>query len=112
MHRIAIAAALAIALSACAPPDPPAGHDRFTIESRTLRIHVEGNEAAMERNAAQIMSRIDLIDPDLIRPGIGLWVDDNGSAPEPFGEPHYELVGRVVSVERIDQPMPTQEIPL
>lgn len=103
-----VAAFVAAAVAGCDGPDPDPGHDRFTIETDKLRIHVEGSIPAMERNAGQIMTRLDLIDPALIRPGVGLWVDDSPSTPEPPGEPSYELVGRVVSVERIDPPTTTE----
>lgn len=89
MHRIATIA-IALALSACSPPAMLERTDPFTIETDRLTIRVEGDPSAYERHAAQILTRIDTVDPALIRPGIGVWAE---------GDRELVLIGRVVAVE-------------
>lgn len=98
MHRITIAILLALGLTACEPP-PEAGRDRFNIETAALTIHVEGDEDAMQAHAGQLLARIDAVDPALIKPGIGLWVEPEDAMPYLPGRPKLVLVGRVVAVE-------------
>ncbi len=98
MHRIAITIALVLGLAACDPPADP-GHDRFTIETAHQQIRVEGSESAFQQHGAQILARIDAVDPALIRPGIGLWAEPEDTAPHLPGRPKLVLVGRVVAVE-------------
>lgn len=98
MHRIAIIA-IALALSACSPPEEPARADSFTIETDRLTIRVAGDQAEFERHGAQILTRIDTVDPALIKPGIGLWAEPDDDKPYLPGAPKLVLVGRVVAVE-------------
>lgn len=99
MHRIAITAALALLLSACNPPDAPARADAFTIETERLTIRVEGDPQAFEHHAGQILTRIDTVDPALIRPGIGLWAEPDDDKPWLPGTPKLVRVGTVIAVE-------------
>lgn len=99
MHRIAITIALALGLAACAPEEKPARADAFTIETDRLTIRVEGDPSAFEHHAAQILMRIDTVEPSLIKPGIGLWAEPEDTAPHLPGRPKLVLVGRVVAVE-------------
>ena len=48
MHRIATTIALALLLSACNPPEPPARSDAFVIETDRLTIRVQGDPATFE----------------------------------------------------------------
>ena len=92
---MAAGAALGMAVwtNAALPYDDtqPAGHDRFAIDTPALHIEVKGNRAAMDANAPEILMRLESVDPDLIRPGIGLWAAPRGDDPV--------LIGHVVSVE-------------
>lgn len=98
MHRILLAAALAIACSGCWPTayddTQRAGTDRFKIETLDLAIEVEGSAKAMDENAPEILFRLESVDPALIRPGIGLWAAPRGDDPV--------LIGHVVSVKPRD----------
>lgn len=98
MHRIAIIA-IALALSACSPAEEPARADSFTIETDRMTIRVTGDQAEFERHGAQILTRIDTVDPALIKPGIGLWAEPDDDKPYLPGTPKLVLVGRVVAVE-------------
>lgn len=84
---------MAVWVSASLPHDDtqPAGTDRFTIDTPALHISVEGSRAAMDANAPEIITRLESVDPALIRPGIGLWAAPRGDDPV--------LIGHVVSVE-------------
>lgn len=102
MNAVAVSIAITLAqlLAACSPHPEPARAETFTIETDRLAIRVEGDPAAFEQHAPQILTRIDAVDPALIRPGIGIWAD-----PEKSGEewepdrPVLVLIGRVVAVE-------------
>lgn len=91
--------AVLLATTACNPPEKLASAEPFIIETEQLRIRVEGDRAAFERSAGQILTRIDTVDPALIRPGIGLWAEPEDTAPHLPGRPKLVLVGRVVAVE-------------
>lgn len=98
MHRIAIAIATLAALAACQPSPSSARHEPFTITTDRMTISAEGDPQAFRRHSAQILMRIDSVDPALIRPGIGLWAEaGDGEAHEP-GQPGLVLIGRVVAV--------------
>lgn len=102
MHRTAITAALALLLSACNPPDAPtpARADAFTIETERLTIRVDGDPQAFELHAGQILTRIDTVDPQLIRPGIGIWaVEGIDEGLTPVNDSHLVRIGTVVAVE-------------
>lgn len=101
MHRTAIAAA-ALLLAACSAthaPEPAQTAEAFQIETETLLIQVQGDPRAFERYAAQVLTRIDTVDPALIRPGIGLWAAPDDEQPWLPGSQKLVLVGRVVAVE-------------
>lgn len=105
MHRIAITIALVLGLAACNPPEQPApepqpAHDRFVIETTTLIIQVEGDQAAIDQHGPQLLTRIEAVDPLLIRPGIGLWIEPEDEAPHLPGSPKLKRVGTVLAVER------------
>lgn len=99
MHRITIATTLALLLGACSPPDAPARAEAFTIETGQLAIRVEGDPAAFEQHAAQILTRIDTVDPALIRPGIGVWAEPADDKPWLPGTPKLVRIGTVIAVE-------------
>lgn len=60
---------------------PTTGTDHFTIRTPELEIAVVGDRALMEEWAPEVMMRIEAVDPALIRPGIGLWVQPTQSDP-------------------------------
>lgn len=85
-----------LALTGCLRPGAyeetkPAGTDRFTIQTPSQTIQVEGSLEAMEGNAAEIIMRLESVDPAMIRPGIALWAAPRGGDPV--------LIGRVVDVQ-------------
>lgn len=88
----ALIAAAALALAACSGPREPSGKDSFVIETDALRIHVVGDLEAFEANSGQILTRIETVDPEAIKPGVGLWAEDSGE---------LELIGRITSVEAL-----------
>lgn len=101
MHRIAITIALVLGLAACSPPEEPApAHDRFVIETTTLIIQVEGDQAAIDQHGPRLLTRIEAVDPLLIRPGIGLWIEPEDETPHLPGTPKLKRVGTVIAVER------------
>lgn len=102
MRTIATTIALALALTGCNPPEaePETAHERFTLETTTLIIQVEGDKAAIDQHGPQLLTRIEAVDPLLIRPGIGLWVEPEDTAPHLPGTPKLQRVGTVLAVER------------
>lgn len=101
MHRTAIIA-IALTLAACSapPPQEPApSAAAFLIETEALLIRVEGDPRTFEQHADQVLTRIDAIDPALIRPGIGLWAQPDDEQPWLPGTPKLVRVGHVVAVE-------------
>ena len=92
------ALAIALLLTACAPHAHPDDRNGYIIETPTQDIHVAGDPELFEQHAAEILGRIDNVDPLLIQPGVGLWVEETDP-------PGMLLVGRVVSVStRTDAP--------
>lgn len=94
------ALAAILALAVLLPPERTEANDQFVIEAAGMSIRVKGDPEAFERHAGQILTRIETIDPSLIRPGIGLWAEPEDTKPYLPGKPQLVLVGRVVAVER------------
>lgn len=99
IRRHLLLLAVLLATAACSPPDAPARAEAFTIETDRLTIRVEGDHQAFEHHAGQILTRIDTVDPALIRPGIGLWAEPDDDKPWLPGTPKLVRVGTVISVE-------------
>lgn len=92
--------AVLLTTAACSPPEAPARADAFTIETDRLTIRVEGDPQAFELHAGQILTRIDTVDPQLIRPGIGIWaVEGIDEGLTPVGDSHLVRIGTVIAVE-------------
>lgn len=98
--RTLIAMGLMAILSACAPEPTPtaAPGQKFTIETGEILITVKGDPALFEKHGGELLERITSVDPKLIKPGVGLWVEPEGAGEE---RPPLLLVGRVVAVEPV-----------
>lgn len=103
--RIA-AAALLMAMAACSsrpeadatPPDQFTGGE-VRITTRHLVITASGDPDTIRRYAPQLLDRIDAVPAGLIRPGIALWVEDEGEGAGAAGHAPLIRVGQVVAVE-------------
>lgn len=95
--RTIIATGLMALLAACSDNAPAeVATDKFTIETGRVMLTVKGDPKLFERHGGQILDRIDSVDPALIKPGIGLWVEQE---PVDGLRPPLLLIGRVVAVE-------------
>ncbi len=98
--RLLLILLAAAVVAACSPPAAPERAEAFTIETPALTIRVKGDPRAYELHAGQILTRIDTVDPALIRPGIGIWavegLEEDGIPPE---SSHLVRIGTVVAVE-------------
>lgn len=72
--------------------------DTFTIQAETISIRVNGDRALFEKHAGQILTRIDSIDPALIRPGVRIWAESEQGAIWPPENEGLVLIGHVAEV--------------
>ncbi len=99
IRRHLLLLAVLLATAACSPPDAPARADTFVIETDRIAIRVAGDPEAFEQHAGQILTRIETVDPALIRPGIGVWAEPQDDRPWLPGTPKLVRIGTVVAVE-------------